>query len=247
MRKFLCSLIPALLLSMVAAAQSADEVIAKHIEAMGGMGKLQAVKSELTVGVTEVNGMKIHVSILRKRSNKVREEISAPGVTQVQAYDGERGWRIAPRMKEPELLTGDDLNDLKSETDIDGPLVNYKDKGSRVELVGKEKIGGADTYNLRLTSKDGKVDNYYIDAQSFLIVKNVGTVRHNDVEEIVESTYGDRRSVDGIMYAYFTEMRKRGSPEQAIKIKIDKIELNGMAEDSLFEMPATPVKSQPPK
>jgi len=238
MRKFLSLSVPILLISIVATAQNADEVIAKHIEAMGGMSKLQAVKSELTIGIADLNGSKIHISVLRKRPNKVREELSLTGVTQIQAYDGQRGWQLGPSKKDPELLIGDDLDDLKRSTDIDGPLVNYRAKGSKVELLGKESTEGADAYNLKVTSSDGKVTNCYVDVHSFLEIKRIDLMKHQGTEEIIESIFGDYKPVDGIMYAYFTKFRKRGRPEETMKIKIDKIELNGPAADSLFAMPS---------
>ena len=54
---------------------------------------------------------------------------------------------------------------------MDGPLVNYKDKGSSLELVGKEKLNGRDVYNLTITLKEGQVRNIYLDARTFLEVK----------------------------------------------------------------------------
>jgi len=247
MRKFFCLSVPVFLLSAIAAAQTADEIVAKHIEAIGGVKRMQAVKSELTIGIAEINGDKIRISYLRKRPHKVRSELSTHGITQIQAYDGHQGWQVTPIKKDPELLTGDDLDDLRNDDGIDGPLVNYKEKGYRIELIGKEKTEGADTYNLKLTSKEGKVSNSYIDTGTFLEVKNVTTVKHKAGEEIVERVTGDWRPVDGVMYAYFTELRQRGRPEQTVKIKIEKVELNGPAEDSLFEMPAIAAKPESPK
>jgi outer membrane lipoprotein-sorting protein len=247
MRKLFCLSVLALLLSVIAAAQTADEIVSKHIEAIGGVKRIQAVKSELTIGIAEINSNKIRVSYLRKRPNKVRTEISALGITQIQAYDGHQGWQVAPMKKDPELLTGDDLDDLKNDDGIDGPLVNYKEKGYRIELIGKEKTEGADTYNLKLTYKEGKVSNYYIDTGTFLEVKSVSTVKHKAGEEILERVTGDWKPVEGVMYAYFTELRRRGHPEQTVKIKIEKVELNGPVEDSLFEMPAIAAKPESPK
>ena len=247
MRKLFCLSVSVFLLSVIAAAQTAEEIVAKHIEAIGGVKRIQAVKSELTNEIAKINGNKIRLSYLRKRPNKVQWELSTQGITQIHAYDGHQGWEVTSIKKDPVLLTGDDLDDLKNDDGIDGPLVNYKEKGYRIELIGKEKTEGADTYNLKLTSKEGKVSNYYIDIGTFLEVKRVGITKHKAGEEILETVTGDWRPVDGVMYAYFTELRKRGHPEQTVKIKIEKVELNGPAEDSLFAMPAIAAKPESTK
>src|SRR3989449_6224931 len=95
-------------------------------------------------------------------------------------------------------MAADELKIIQEEADIDGPLVDYKQKGNKVELVGKEKMEGTDTYHLKATLKNGDVRNLYLDAGSFLLIKATGKLTRQGTEMEVESTLGDYRDVQGV-------------------------------------------------
>ena len=139
--RILCPLIVSLvfgsLASLASFAQSVDEVIAKNIQAHGGMEKLKSVQSIRTTGKFNQGSFRAGFLQENKRSDKVREEFSVQGLTQIQAYDGKTGWQISPfgGRKDPELMSQDDLKSLQIDADIDGPMVNYKEKGHKAELV----------------------------------------------------------------------------------------------------------------
>ena len=238
-------------------AQTADDIIAKNIQARGGMDKLKAVKSiKTTATMTMGPGMEAPGVMVQKRPEMARLEFTIQGLTAVQAYDGSKAWQIMPFMgkKDAELMSADEAKEMEETADLDGPLVDYKAKGNSVELLGKEKVEGTDAYKLKVTLKNGDVQTQYIDADSFLEIKEETSRTVRGTERDVESSIGDYKEVDGIIFPFAVESGVKGT-DQKQKITISKIELNVPADDAMFKMPppapAPPVPAagapEPPK
>src|SRR5262249_60132132 len=104
----------------------------------------------------------------KKRPNGLRRELRVSNSALVEAYDGKMGWQMMPGKSAAEPMQGPELQTLQEDIDFDGPLVDYRSKGNKVELVGKEKFAGVDVYNLRVTLSTGAVRNYYVNAGNFL-------------------------------------------------------------------------------
>ncbi len=220
-------------------AQTVDEIIAKNIQARGGMDKLKSIKSiKTTATMTMGPGMEAPGVMVQKRPEMARLEFTVQGLTAVQAYDGSKAWQIMPFMgkKDPELMSADETKEMEETADLDGPLVDYKAKGNTVELLGKEKIEGTDAYKLQVTLKNGDVQTMYIDADSFLEIKEDTKRMVRGTERDFESSIGDYKEVDGIIFPFAVESGIKGT-DQKQKITISKIELNVPADDSIFKMP----------
>jgi len=220
-------------------AQTVDEIIAKNIQARGGMDKLKSVKSiRTTATMTMGPGMEAPGVMVQKRPEMARLEFTIQGLTAVQAYDGSKAWQIMPFMgkKDPELMSADETKEMEETADLDGPLVDYKAKGNTVELLGKEKVEGTDAYKIKVTLKNGDVQTMYIDADSFLEIKEETQRMVRGTERDFESSIGDYKEVDGIIFPFAVESGIKGT-DQKQKITISKIELNVPADDSIFKMP----------
>jgi len=234
-------------------AQTADEIIAKNIQARGGLDKLKSVQSIKSTGTMAMGpGMEAPGLLVQKRGNLARLEFTIQGLTMVQAYDGKNGWQIMPftGKKDPELMSADEVKEIEETADIDGPLVDYKSKGHQVELLGKEKMEGTDVYKLKVTLKNGDVQTVYLDADSFLEIKEETKRTVRGSEQVVESSIGDYKEVNGIIFPFAEESGLKGSEEKE-KLTITKIELNVPVDESIFKMPppapAAPVKPEAPK
>jgi outer membrane lipoprotein-sorting protein len=233
-------------------AQTADEIIAKNIQARGGPDKLKSVQSiKATATMAMGPGMEAPGVLIQKRGNLARLEFTVQGLTAVQAYDGKNAWQIMPftGKKDPERMSADEAKEVEEMADIDGPLVDYKSKGNQVELLGKEKIEGTDAYKLKVSLKNGDVQTEYIDADSFLEIKEETKRTVRGSEQVVESAIGDYKEVDGIVFPFAVESGVKGSPEKQ-KLTITKMELNLPVDDSIFKMPApapAPPKTDAPK
>jgi outer membrane lipoprotein-sorting protein len=220
-------------------AQTADEIIAKNIQARGGAEKLKSVQSiKATANMALGPGMEAPGILIQKRPDKAHLEFTIQGLTAVQAYDGAKAWQIMPFMgkKDAELMSADEAKELEEMADIDGPLVDYKSKGNQVELLGKEKVEGTDAYKLKVSLKNGDVQTVYIDADSFLEIQEETKRTVRGTERDVESSIGDYKEVNGIILPFAVESGIKGSTEKQ-KLTISKIELNVPVDDSIFKMP----------
>jgi hypothetical protein len=235
-------------LPVCARAQTVDEVIAKNVEARGGLDKLQSVRSIRTTAKFTQGPFRADFRQENKRTNKVREEIIVQGMAQVQAYDGKTGWQISPfgGRKDPELLSQDDLKSLAVDADMDGPLVQYKEKGHKAELVGHDSMEGTDCFKIKLSMKNGDVRYYYLDTDSYLELKvEIQTTIRGALQES-ELYYGDYEQVNGIYYPFTVEQAQKGSSSRA-QISVEKIEQNIALEDMIFSMPVSkPAAKTPP-
>jgi outer membrane lipoprotein-sorting protein len=219
--------------------QNVDDVINSHIKALGGLDKLSAIKSIKYTGKFSGGGFEVPVIYIIKRPDKVRMDITFQGNSQIQAYDGTMGWSVNPFQgkKDPEKMTKEREKEMREQTDIDGPMVNYKDKGNKVELMGKEDMEGSEVYKIKLTDKDGDVTYYYLDAGSYLILKETKKRKIGEKEINSETIFGNYQATDGVMFAMAVEFREVGQTEGQ-KGVIEKIETNIEVEDSYFKMPA---------
>jgi outer membrane lipoprotein-sorting protein len=231
-------------LSPVLYAQTADDIIAKYVAARGGMDKIKSVNSIRMMGRMVMGPMEAPLVIVMKRPDQVRVEFTLQGMTAISAYDGTSGWAIMPFMgkKDAEPIAADELKELQDEADMDRPLVDYKAKGHTVELLGKDKVEGTDAYKLKLTHKNGDVDTIYLDADSYLEIKEEGKRMVRGSEQEFETSIGDYREVGGLMFPFALDSGMKGSQERQ-KITMDKIELNVPVEEASFKMPAA---SPPP-
>ena len=138
-----------------------DELVTKNIEAKGGAEALRALQSLRSNGKLIVNEgqLQLEYAQTKKRPGEVRSELSLQGMTAVQAYDGKEGWKISPFQgrKDPEKMSADDVKPLMEEAEIDGPLVDWKAKGSTLEYLGREDVEGTSAYKIKVVRKNGDV------------------------------------------------------------------------------------------
>jgi len=223
-------------------AQTADEIIAKYVKTIGGMEKIQAVKSMRRTGKVIVGGgFEIPLVEENKRPNLVRQDITIQGLVGTNAYDGKVGWKIAPWQgkKDPEAMGEGELKSILEEADFDGPLVNYKEKGNKVEFIGMDEVEGTDTYKLKVTMADGEVRLFYMDTDYYVPIKieTKRIIRGNEVE--IETVLGDYKEVAGWYMPWSVEVGAKGSQFKQ-KIALEKIEANVALDDTKFSMPKKP-------
>jgi hypothetical protein len=174
-----------------------------------------------------------------KRPGKIRFELTVQGVTSVFASDGVRGWKVSPLEDEkgPLPLPDEVLIDAREQADIDGPLVDWKTKGSQVELVGREAVDGTDAWKLKITLKSGGVLTAWLDVKTAHLVRTEAVRRVRGKQVRVETTFGDYRKTGGILFPHLVEVRAAGRP-QVLRIVVEKVEVNAPLSDSRFSPPA---------
>ena len=232
-----------LFLPPAAAAQTADEIVKKVLDARGGIEKIKAVQSERVSGhVTFPQGMEGTFVVELKRPLKMRVEITVQGQRIIRVYDGKSsGWMVNPFVenKGVEPLPSEELKSISDESDFDGPLVDYQSKGNQIELAGKEMLDDKPVYRLKLTNKYGDVRSYFFDASSYLLLKWEGVRRYEDQQIPWESFFSDFHEIGGLKYPFRID---QGSPGTDIKqtLTAEKIEIDPQIDDSRFSKPALP-------
>jgi len=174
-----------------------------------------------------------------KRPRKSRMEIEFAGKTAVQVYDGQSGWKVRPFLNrnDVEPFTADETKAEATKADLDGYLVDYAAKGTKVELAGMEKVEGKDAYKLNVTPKTGDTQYVWVDAQSFLDVKVSGTPRRMDGKMHNVAIYQrEFRNVQGLMVPFVLETAVDGYRDTH-KVVIEKVAVNPKLEDTLFTKP----------
>jgi outer membrane lipoprotein-sorting protein len=220
-----------------APAQAVDDIVAKNLKARGGLEKFKSVNSMKISATVTAQGMKLPVTIYSKRPNMMREETDFQGQKMVRAFDGTTAWTINPMMGggTPQALTGSAANMAMDSADLEGPLVDYRQKGHTIEFVGNEKLDGKEVHHLKITRKTGTVQHLYIDSETGLERKTVITIEQGGRKVDLEIQLTDFKSVDGLMMPSLTRQLMDGN--EIAQVSVDKVELNPSIDDSMFKMP----------
>ena len=241
MRKTLLNLAALAVCTTPLSAQSVDSLVAKYIQASGGLAKIQALQSLRRTGrFTGGGGFEAVVVQENKRPSSVREEFSIQGMTGINAYDGRDGWKIEPwnGKRDPEALGEEEMHSILDDADFDGPLVNYQAKGNRVEFQGVEQIEGSDAYKLKVTRPNGDVSFYYLDTEYYVPIR-IDTQRMiRGAPQEYETSLGDYKQVAGVYLPFAYESGPKGSSStDRSKITYEKIEANVSLENARFTRP----------
>jgi len=219
-----------------------DELVAKNIEAKGGATALHDLQSLRLTGKLLVQQGQIQYTYvqIKKRPDEVRTEVSLQGLTQIGAYDGKEGWRVSPfsGRKDPERMSADDVKALVEDTEIDGPLVDWKTKGSSVEYLGTEDVEGTPAHKLKVVRKNGDVSFVYLDPDHFLEIRVLTERMRHGAHEEVETDLGDYEKAGGVFVPTSIESGRKGAPDKQ-RIIIDKVEANVPVDDAIFHFPAS--------
>jgi hypothetical protein len=222
-----------------------ETLVAENVEAKGGAAAIKALQSLRLSGKMLVNEGQIELTYtqIKKRPDEVRTELVLQGMTVIQAYDGKEGWRVSPFQgrKDPEKMSADDTKSLIEDAEIDGPLVDWKAKGSTVEYIGTEDVDGTMAHKLKVVRKNGDVNFVYLDPDHFLEIRILTQRVEQGAQVEVETDLGDYEKINGVFIPFSEEAGRKGSPDKQ-KIIIEKAEPNVPVDDAVFHFPATPSK-----
>lgn len=240
----------AVLMSLYAGAVRAltvDEVVARNVQARGGLQSLRALQSLRVTGKAEFNRfgstLQQEWAMVQKRPGHFRSELTLQGLTGVQAYDGREGWSVQPfgGRRDPERLSADDAKSLAQNADIDGPLVDWREKGHRVEYLGIDDVDGTPAHKLRVALKDGDVQYIFLDGDAFLEIRVVAERHIRGVEQVSETDFGSYEQVRGIWIPFSIESGRKGGPKTA-HFTVERAEANVEIDDAIFRFPAAGAK-----
>ncbi|MEM5405474.1 outer membrane lipoprotein-sorting protein [Paraburkholderia unamae] len=225
-----------------AAHMSAAQIVERNVAARGGLQAWHAVNAMTMSGQLEAGGTKntkLPFTMTLKRPRKSRIEVRFNDQTAFQVYDGAQGWKVRPFLgrNEVEPYTPAEAKAAASWAELDGPLMDYAAKGTRIDVLGMEMVEGHRAYVLKLSLKDGTSRRVWIDAASFLELKIDGDPRKLDGKmHNVAIFYRDYRKEGGLVMPHTLETVVVGA-RGTHKLIIDKVALNPQADDALFAKP----------
>jgi photosystem II stability/assembly factor-like uncharacterized protein len=230
-----------------AAAAKRDEILAKYVAARGGADKLRALGSLRLTGSARFGdgdgAIEATYGLAVKRPGRAREEASFQGLTGVDAYDGTEGWSVEPwgGRRDAFHKSQDEAKELAHTADIEGPLVDWRQKGHAVDYLGTEEIDGTLAHKMRVRMKDGDVQYHYIDPDAYLVFRVVSERRIRGALSVREVDLGDYEEVAGVFVPFSIEAGAKGHPRSA-RVTIERGEANVPLDDALFKFPAANAK-----
>jgi hypothetical protein len=217
-----------LALAAGARAQTADEVVARNLQAKGGVDKLKAVQSVKATSTLTMQGIEGKMIVLGKRPSMLRQEIDFGAQKIVSAYDGTTAWATPMGSTTPEALAGPQADLMIEQANFDGPLMEPKARGYTVVLVGTETIDGKSAHHLKVSAKSGIVHDYYLDATTGLELRLVTEVAGTSVRQ----DFSDYRDVQGLKVPFLIRTFVNGAPVG--EIKVSAVEYNAAIDDAVF-------------
>jgi hypothetical protein len=249
MLKWPSCLLAAVLMHGTATAQTsytADQLVAKNLEARGGAQALAAIHSVQFEGRLLTPGdFELAFKEVRQRQAKgdaVRDDLSVQGLTIVQAYDGASGWRVNPFQgrRDAERMSADDARSMADSGLVSGILLSAA-KGS-VTAAGMEDFDGTLAYKLKVVQPDGDEFVYLLDPDTFLEIKMVESRRLRGTLQVTDYELGDYEKVAGVYYPMAIDQWGDGNPNQRSRLVIEKAAANVDAPASLFAQPGDSAK-----
>jgi outer membrane lipoprotein-sorting protein len=221
------------------ASPAVDDIVAKNIAAKGGAEKLRAVTSVRTTGRVKSGRGLSTITVWTRRPNSMRQEMTTDGQTAVTGYDGTTFWGVNPALgPAAREISGPAADRAREEAeDFDSVLLDYREKGYTVEVVPS---GAGAPPHLRVTKKNGKVRDIYLDPTTFLEQRISTEATQGGKTVTITTDFSNYRPVDGMMVPF--TMRQSANGQVQAEVTYDRVQFNLPLDDGLFRMPAAPVK-----
>jgi outer membrane lipoprotein-sorting protein len=213
-------------------AQTADEIISKHVEAIGGADNWKKVNSLVVTGAMSIQGMSIDMVRTVLHQKGLRQNISMMGMENYSIITPEAGWSFMPIQQKTEVepMAAEDLKKSQEQLDAQGEFVDYKAKGHSVELVGSETVDGNDCFKIKATFKSGASLVYFIDKKTYYINQTVRTIEDN---ELVTTFSNYQKTPEGLVFAMSSVLPL--APGMTADYTVSKIEINPTVDPSVFK------------
>ena len=218
-----------ILSALIARGQTADEIIANHIKAIGGMDAWKAIKTMKLEQVVDNNGTEIQVEQYISQGKGSKSITYWGGMSGYTIYTPSEGYNFYPwgRQQKPEAITPEDLKESEDVWDIQGPLIDYKAKGHKAEYEGMDEFEGTDCYKIVLTERSGKIITYYIDPSNYFIIHTIELYHANGQESTNENDFSNYKKLpEGIWLAM----------NIGYSVKIKKVLINVPIDDAIFKI-----------
>ena len=213
--------------------QTVDEVVNNYLNAIGGKEKLSQLKTIKLTGSLNVQGTDIGIIVSVVSGVGSRVDIEVPGMDAgYKIITLTKGWNYLPFQGQtsPVEMGEDEFKLGQAGLDLQTPLMNYNEKGHKLELLGKETVNGTECYKLKFTHKNGSESFWYIDTKNYYRIKTSARTKANGQDTNVETTYSDfRKTPEGYTFA-FSQTNASGT------INYTSIEVNKPVDTKIFSV-----------
>lgn len=221
------------MLEVTSKAQNVDDILKKHAEAIGGLDNWAKIKTMKMDMVMKMQGMEIPIVATQVNCTGMRTDITAMGMSGYSIITKTNGWNFMPfqGQTKPEPMTEDMLKSSQDELCVLDKLLRSKETGDKVEYLGTDDVDGTECLKLKLSDATGKESTYFLDAESYLLLKKTVKVTVNgQVIENSASMGNYQKLAEGIVVAMTT---KTGQGE----IEIKKVTVNPEVDEKIFTLP----------
>lgn len=229
MKKFAIAV--ALLACTIAAkAQTADEIVAKYLTAIGGADNWKKINTMKLTGAVNAGGMEIPVTVTSVHKKAQKIEFTVNGMTGYTIITDKAGWAYSPMggQTKPEAMTAEMVKEGQDQLDIQGELVDYKAKGYKVTYLGKDDVEGTECHKLKVVMPSGKEETMYIDATTFYHIRSVSKGKANGKEVEMTSNFSNYKKLpEGIVFPMTID--DGGGP-----VDVKTVEINKPVDESIF-------------
>ena len=215
---------------------SVDKILDKYVEALGGKDAIEKLTSRTVKGSFELPAMGASGSFeaFAKAPNKSGSRIEIGGFGEIRSgFDGTKAWSQDP-MSGLREMSGAELSTAKIDADFFREL-HMKQLYKKLEVKGKDKVGGADTYVVEVTPPEGSSEKLYFDTASGLLLRHDAERENPQGKMAIETYYEDYRVVDGVKVWH---TMKQSTPAFAMTIKVNEVKHNVAIDDAKFNKPA---------
>lgn len=221
------------LISVQTYSQTLDEIVAKHIEAIGGKDNWAKIKTLRMEGTMKAQGAEIKILILQVDKKASRQNISAMGMTGYSILTTTDGWSFMPfqGQTKPEPITADDLKNSQDQLNLQESFINYEELGKKLEYLGKEDIDGTECFKIKMTDKNEQEVTYFIDPDNYYVIKQTNKIKSNGKEFENTVSFGNYKKLDeGIVYPMNVSSGFGGETE------VTKLEINVPIDEAEFKV-----------
>ena len=219
-------------------AQTVDEVIQKYATTMGGLEAFNKVTTAKMTGTLTTQGNVLPFTTQIVNAKAMRTDVAAMGKEVINVYNNGKGWKINPLagISAATEVTGNELVTLKAQASLANNLMDYKNRGHQVELLGQEDVDSVKAFKIKLTNKeDGKMATYFISTSNYLLIKSIAKREIAGNEYDAETFYTDIKEINGLKFCMHFTQKIEGKILQ--EVKYQKIELNIPVDEKIFKMP----------
>ena len=215
-----------------AIAQKQDEIISKHIDAIGGKDNWNKVKSLRSEASMKANGAEIKMVFVQVDKKAMRQDINVMGMDGYSVLTDKEGWSYMPfqGQTKPEPMTADDVKNGQDDLYLQDEFITYKELGKKLDYLGKDDVDGTECHKFKMTDKNAQETTYFLDASSYLVIKQTTKVKANGKEFEASTLYSDYKKLpEGIVVPMIVGS---GWGESVFT----KIEVNTVIDEKIFKV-----------